>query len=59
MHVVHGLAFFALAWLAARRTPLAWRFAAAVIVEAAWEVLENSAFIINRYRVLVVPTLVE
>jgi hypothetical protein len=49
-HIVHGIAFFGLTWLVARRTPLAWRFAAAVVVEAAWEVLENTPSIIDRYR---------
>lgn len=49
-HVVHGIGFFALAWLFARRVPLRWRFVAAVAVEAAWEVIENTPFIIDRYR---------
>lgn len=49
-HVIHGIAFFALAWLVARRVPLGWRFAAAVVVEGAWEILENTPFIIDRYR---------
>ncbi len=49
-HIIHGMAFYALLWLAARRSPVEWRFLAAVVVEAAWEVLENSPFIINRYR---------
>jgi hypothetical protein len=49
-HVVHGLLFFGLLWLAARRLPLHVRYVAAVFLEAAWEVLENSPFIIDRYR---------
>jgi len=49
-HVIHGLAFFALTWLFARRAPLAWRWAIAVAIEAAWEVFENTPFIIDRYR---------
>ena len=49
-HVLHGLAFFGLAWLVARRTPLAWRFAGTVVVEAAWEVLENGQTVIQKYR---------
>ena len=49
-HVLHGLLFYgALAWIAPR-LPLAWRLAVAVAVEAAWEVVENSAFVIQRYR---------
>ena len=49
-HIVHGIWFFALTWLVARRQPLAWRLAIAVAVEAAWEVIENTPFIIDRYR---------
>jgi len=49
-HVVHGIGFFALTWLLARRLPLAWRFAIAVALEATWEVFENTPFIIERYR---------
>ena len=32
------------------RLALAWRLALAIIVEALWEVVENSAFVIQRYR---------
>jgi hypothetical protein len=34
----------------ARRTPVRYRFLVAVLVEASWELLENSPLIINRYR---------
>ena len=49
-HVVHGLGFYGLLWLIARRLPPGARFVIAVLLEAAWEVLENTPFIINRYR---------
>jgi hypothetical protein len=49
-HIVHGMAFYGLLWLAARRRPVEWRFTTAVLVEAAWEVLENTPLIIERYR---------
>jgi hypothetical protein len=49
-HIVHGLAFYGLLWLAFRRWPLGARVVLATLVEAAWELLENSDFIINRYR---------
>jgi len=49
-HVVHGLLFYALLWLVVRRWPVAARFLAAVFVEAAWEVIENTPFVIDRYR---------
>jgi hypothetical protein len=49
-HIVHGLLFYALLWLVARRWPVEWRFLAAMLIEAAWEVTENTPFIIDRYR---------
>jgi hypothetical protein len=49
-HIVHGILFFALLWLVARRLPLSVRFLIAVLLEAGWEVLENSPLVINRYR---------
>ena len=47
-HIVHGIGFFALTWFAVRRRPLAWRLAIAVAIEAAWEVIENTPFVIER-----------
>ena len=49
-HIVHGLLFYAALWLVARRWPVGWRFVAAVLVESAWEVTENTPWIIDRYR---------
>jgi len=49
-HVIHGFLFYGLGWLFLRRNPLGERLVAAVAIEAAWEVLENSRFIIDRYR---------
>lgn len=49
-HVLHGFAFFWLIlWLARRLRP-GWQLALAVLAEAAWEVFENTNFIIDRYR---------
>jgi hypothetical protein len=49
-HIAHGILFFALLWLVARRLPVSYRLLIAVLLEAGWEVLENSPIIINRYR---------
>ncbi len=49
-HVVHGLLFYAAGALLLRRWPWHARLTLAVAVEAAWEVLENSPVIIDRYR---------
>lgn len=49
-HIVHGLLFYAALWLVARRWPVEWRFLAALIIESAWEVTENTPFVIDRYR---------
>jgi hypothetical protein len=49
-HVVHGFGLYFLLWLVLRRTSVALRLALAVLIEGGWEVLENSDFIINRYR---------
>src|SRR5580692_4293001 len=49
-HLVHGILFFALLSLAARKMPLRYRFLIALLMEAGWEILENSPLIINRYR---------
>ena len=49
-HIVHGFLFFAALWLVGRRWPLERRFLIALAIEAAWEIVENTPMIINRYR---------
>ena len=49
-HVIHGFLFYGLLWLAARRWPIERRFVAALVMELAWELLENTDWAINRYR---------
>jgi uncharacterized protein DUF2585 len=49
-HILHGLGFCGLlAWSAAKlRT--AWRFWLAILIESVWEIIENTNFVIQRYR---------
>jgi hypothetical protein len=49
-HVIHGFLFFGLGWLLLRRRPVSTRLLAAVALESLWEIVENSAFVIERYR---------
>ena len=49
-HVLHGFVFYLLAWLVLPRAPLALRLVLAIAIEGSWEILENTDFIINRYR---------
>lgn len=49
-HVLHGILEFWLIGLLFKRMPLAWRLLIAVMIEATWEVAENSSYIIERYR---------
>ena len=49
-HVLHGFAFCGLLALLLPRVGWRWRLGLAVALEAAWEVIENTDFVINRYR---------
>ncbi|MDZ3832390.1 MAG: DUF2585 domain-containing protein [Sphingopyxis sp.] len=49
-HVIHGFIFFGLSRLAMPRAPLWVALAVAIGIEGAWEIVENSPVIINRYR---------
>src|ERR1700722_8441430 len=49
-HVIHGFGLYGLTWLALPRASVAARLVLAMLVECGWEILENSSFIIDRYR---------
>ena len=49
-HVLHGFLFFWLIALLFKRMPWAWQFWLALLLESAWEVFENTSFVINKYR---------
>jgi hypothetical protein len=49
-HVIHGFLLYFLAWLVLPRSPVLTRLALAVGLEVTWEVIENTSFIIERYR---------
>ncbi len=49
-HILHGVIFVWIAGLAFSKLSVGWRFSIAILAEAAWEVLENSSFIIEKYR---------
>ena len=55
-HFIHGLVFYFFAWLLWTKLgifggkPQRWALPIAVMIESAWEIFENTPFIINRYR---------
>src|SRR5919199_3240329 len=49
-HVLHGFIFFWLIALLFRRMQRTWQFWLALLLESAWEVFENTSFVINKYR---------
>ena len=49
-HIIHGFIFYWLTTMIGRRLSTGAKLALTIVIEAGWEVLENSPIIINRYR---------
>lgn len=49
-HIIHGILFFGFFTLVLRKAGINLRLALSLAVECAWEILENTDMIINRYR---------
>jgi hypothetical protein len=53
-HIIHGIAFYGALSLVARWVPVQRRLVLAVMLEAAWEILENTPMVIDRYRAVTI-----
>ena len=59
-HFTHGLIMYFFAWLLWKKwklfggRPIRWALPIAVAVEAAWEIMENTPMVIDRYRAVTV-----
>ena len=49
-HLLHGVLFFWLIYWLAPKWPVRTQLLLATVAEAAWEILENTNFVIERYR---------
>lgn len=49
-HLIHGIVLYAILRLFFRRAPAGLLIVGAVFLESAWEIFENTDFVINRYR---------
>jgi hypothetical protein len=49
-HILHGIIFYWLLWPFSAKFPLHQRMLAGIVLEVGWEALENSPWVIERYR---------
>ncbi len=49
-HVLHGLIFYMALHFLLPRMNIGWRLVLAAVIEAAWEIVENTSWIIDKYR---------
>ena len=51
-HIIHGFIFYWLLWLLSRWIPMSFgvRLMVAIAIESSWEVIENTSWLIERYR---------
>jgi len=49
-HVLHGMALCGILAVFLFRMPLVWRLTLAAFLEGLWEIIENSQWVIHRYR---------
>jgi hypothetical protein len=49
-HIIHGFGLYGILWLVGRSWPIGLRLTLATAIEVFWEIIENTDFVINRYR---------
>ena len=53
-HILHGILFYGVLWVVARRLSVGWRLTIATVIECLWEIVENTEAVIERYRAVTI-----